>query len=170
MPVEGRGDGSSVTGSLVLTEEQHMCYKLTPFCISAVRGGGEGAARGGEGSGCAEMGKITFTKGTLCTRGAEGQQQSCKLACLSRLATGMLLHSPPPQDQVPLAVLVEDNAGSRGLRVLDSTIVAKRSRTLIGGGAAAQQGLPYCVSAACTPPPTLLPLLTTHQQRDLLQK
>lgn len=52
-----------MTASLVLTEEQHPWSELTLSCISAVRGGAEGAARGGEGSGCAEMGKSTFTKG-----------------------------------------------------------------------------------------------------------
>lgn len=37
-----------MTGSLVLTEEQHRWCELTLFCISAVRHGGEGAARVGK--------------------------------------------------------------------------------------------------------------------------
>lgn len=74
LPVEGREGGSSGTGSLALAGEHHTWSEL----CSASQLGGAGS-RAGEDSGCAEMGRSTFTEGTACARGAEGQGRAADL-------------------------------------------------------------------------------------------
>lgn len=96
-------------------------------------------------------GESTNTKGTPCTRGAEGQGQKCRLACLPRLCTGRNLHSPLPQDQMPLASLAEDNETIKSLLVLDPTTLARMSRTLVGGRLQHSRG---CLQPSIYPPAT----------------